>query len=132
MERRRRLFGAGSTAIGVSEITGSGAFSSVTADRDVDLLITADPDGLLGLDDRTPPDVREETGRVGFDHSQGQAVDGPGVNHTGVTLADAFVIRSASDRELNGWASLGEPNGNSVAPRDRALRAVEPSSKIGV
>ncbi|WP_152421099.1 hypothetical protein [Natronolimnohabitans innermongolicus] len=49
MERRKFLFGAGSTVIGASALVGSGAFSSVNAERSVDVETTADSSANLAF-----------------------------------------------------------------------------------
>jgi len=52
MERRKFMIGAGSTAIGASAIVGSGAFSTVWANRDVEAEVVGDSDANLGLEVR--------------------------------------------------------------------------------
>ncbi|TYL40325.1 hypothetical protein CV102_01745 [Natronococcus pandeyae] len=49
MERRKFLIGTGSTAIGASALVGSGAFSFVRAERDVELNVESDENAYLGL-----------------------------------------------------------------------------------
>lgn len=126
MDRRKFLLGAGSTAIGMSAIIGSGAISSITADRDVDLAIAADSNGYLGLEAGDSPYVREEDGLIVFDFDDTQGVAGDGLNNRAdTTLGDAFAIRNNSDRELNVWASFTDPDGNAIDPTSGAARSVE-------
>ena len=49
MERRKFMIGAGSTAIGASAIVGSGAFSSVNAERSARVETTEDSDANLAF-----------------------------------------------------------------------------------
>jgi len=49
MERRKFLLGAGSAAVGASAVIGSGAFTSVQADRTVTVETSADSDAYLRL-----------------------------------------------------------------------------------
>lgn len=50
MERRKFLVGLGGTAIGASAIVGSGAFSSVSAERNVSVQTTGDRGALLSFE----------------------------------------------------------------------------------
>ena len=50
MQRRNFLIGAAGTAIGGSALVGSGAFSSVEADRGVTVAVADDNDAYLGLE----------------------------------------------------------------------------------
>jgi len=60
MERRKLLVGMGSLAAGGAAATGTGAFSSVSANRTVDAAIVADENAYLQLtDDLSLPDQPE-------------------------------------------------------------------------
>ena len=50
LTRRKALAGIGIGAVGAAGVFGSGAFTSVTADRDVGIDIVEDSDGLLGVE----------------------------------------------------------------------------------
>ena len=50
MKRRNFLIGAGGSALGGSVLLGSGAFTSVEAQRNINIEVADDPDAYLGLD----------------------------------------------------------------------------------
>ncbi|MCY4731416.1 hypothetical protein KY092_12725 [Natronomonas gomsonensis] len=53
MERRKFLIGAGSAAVGASALVGSGAFTSVSAERTVSVNVADDNNAYLALDPTT-------------------------------------------------------------------------------
>jgi hypothetical protein len=80
MDRRKFLIAAGGTAIGTSALVGSGAFSAATVERDVDIAVVSDENGLLGLraGDTDLVNVGDDSGElsISFDLDNG----GDGVN----------------------------------------------------
>ena len=62
MERRKFLIGAGSLAAGGAAALGSGAFSSVEANRDVSANIASDDQALLALRDETNGAIVRQNG----------------------------------------------------------------------
>lgn len=127
MERRKFLIGAGSAAVGSSALVGSGAVSSITADRDADLRIATDANAYLGLEANPDHPYVTQTGdgviTFNFD---GSGVSGNGINNRAdTTLEDAFDINNQSDRSQFVWASFTDADGNAVDPTSGAARSVE-------
>ena len=99
MERRKFLIGAGALASGSAAAVGTGAFTSVSADRSVDIDVADDPNALLGIDASNASNGDYVVGT-----SNGAAVDisesnsnimGEGVNENATTvLRDLFDIRN--------------------------------------
>lgn len=83
MQRRKFLIGAGVLAAGGAAVTGSGAFSAMSAERDVNVDVVNDSNGLLAL--RVGPQmdsdvIREEDGEVKIDFTAGGSAGGVNVN----------------------------------------------------
>lgn len=72
MERRKFLLGAGSAAVGASAIVGSGAFSSVQADRALNLNVVTDDDAYLTLMPSGCPNGAYADLNAGAPHDQGR------------------------------------------------------------
>lgn len=79
MKRRTLLFGVGSTAIGGGTLVGSGAFSSASMEREANIDVVNDSDGLLALVDTTESEIvrQTEAGELTIDFTAGS---GEGVN----------------------------------------------------
>lgn len=106
--RRRVLFGVSSLVSGASVILGTGAFTSVQAERGVSVETTGDASAFLSLDatNATNGAYASETGDDGqlqidigdlSDSSRDQTVEagGSGVNKNAVTIIrDIFVVRN--------------------------------------
>lgn len=106
--RRRVLFGVSSLVSGASVILGTGAFTSVQAERGVSVETTGDASAFLSLDatNATNGAYASETGDDGqlqidigdlSDPSRDQTVEvgGSGVNKNAVTIIrDIFVVRN--------------------------------------
>ncbi|ELY76190.1 hypothetical protein [Natrinema pallidum] len=95
MQRRKFVIGMGALASGTAAVIGTGAFSSVEADRQVDVQVTEDANAYLGLDNSG------EANDMYFDTTGDEyAVDftdsgngGNGVNPNADTVAeDVFTI----------------------------------------
>jgi len=71
MERRKFIIGAGALATGSAAAVGTGAFSSVEADRNLTVEVDNDTEGFLGLEaaDDTPYVEEDDHGRIEFDFS---------------------------------------------------------------
>ena len=61
MKRRQFILGTGAAAAGGSALLGSGAFSSVEAERDVTVEVADDADGYLGLEPSDGPNSEYAT-----------------------------------------------------------------------
>jgi hypothetical protein len=65
MERRKFLLGAGSAAVGTSAVVGSGAFTSVSAERTIDVSVAGDDSAFLAVEPADTPNgdaYAEQTG----------------------------------------------------------------------
>lgn len=125
------LLGLGSLAAGGATVVGSGAVSSVTADRDVLLTIEGDDDAYLGLKagSNAGDFVRQKsdgTLEIAFDDSVSGAT-GTGINNRAdTTLSNAFEIHNQTDRTLYVYAGFAHPGtGDAVDPTSGAARSVE-------
>ncbi|WP_293031189.1 hypothetical protein [Natronococcus sp.] len=94
MERRKFLIGAGGTAIAASALVGSGAFTSVEADRDITIDVEDDSDAFLALSaaDTSNGDeyVEEEDGIISISITDTDA-GGEGVNRDATTTFDSLL-----------------------------------------
>jgi hypothetical protein len=129
MERRKFIIGVGSLAAGGAAAMGSGAFTSVEADRQVDVQVAEDANAYLGLDESG------EANDAYFDTSGDQyAVNfsdsgngGSGVNPNADTVAeDVFTIKnqgtqavevdlSSNDLEVQSNGSISAPSSDGIA-----------------
>ena len=92
MKRRTLVLGLGSIGLTGTSILGSGAFSSVQADRDVTVNVAGDADALLALEPSDGPngayaDIEGDTLALNFDGSA-EGVDGEGFNPNAFTRVD--------------------------------------------
>ena len=90
MERRKFLIGAAGTAIGGSALVGSGAFTSVEADRQVEVNVVDDADAYLGLSALDEPNseyVDESGDTVAIDITETDA-GGQGLNPNATTVIE--------------------------------------------
>jgi hypothetical protein len=100
MERRKFVLGVGALAAGGAAAVGSGAFTSVSANRDVTIDVADDSDALLGIDgsNASNGDYLIEGGQnvaaLDITDSNGNIV-GSGVNENSTTvLRDLFDIKN--------------------------------------
>ena len=108
MQRRNFLIGAAGTAIGGSALVGSGAFTSVTAERDVEVAVAEDADAFLSLspsDGANAAAFAEQTGdeeTIEFDIDEdAEGVDGSGLNPNATTvIAEIFDIENQGTQEV--------------------------------
>ncbi|MDR5673202.1 hypothetical protein RH858_08575 [Halalkaliarchaeum sp. AArc-GB] len=110
MERRKFVIGMGSLAAGGAAAMGSGAFSTVEADRTVSVSTANDADAYLGLtgdDDYVTDD--SGTGALTIDLGGPDNIgdgDGDGFNHDAYTLVEGVVTvenQSTADEILVGF-----------------------------
>ena len=114
MERRKFVIGLGALTTGTAAAVGSGAFTSVTADRDVEVAVAEDADAFLSL---SPSDgangaFAEQTGdeeTIEFSIAGGEedptgfddAPDGEGLNPNATTvIAEIFDIENQGTQEV--------------------------------
>ena len=138
MKRRTMLLGLGTAAGGLA--IGTGAFTSVTADRDVEVSVVEDDDAFLALDPLDNPgngeyaEIDDTTGEFFLDLT-GTEAGGSGLNPEAVTAAaDVFEVQNqgtdaveltltpantdASDEEVSGGALYLDEGDLSDAPAD--------------
>ena len=109
MQRRNFLIGAAGTAIGGSALVGSGAFTSVTAERDVEVAVAEDANAFLRLEaagsSNSEAFVEEEDGTIAIDITEteddGGETLGEGLNPNAETVIDdLFVIQNQGTQEI--------------------------------
>ena len=86
MERRKFIIGTGALATGTAAAMGTGAFSSVSANRDVTISVADDSDALLAFNktgEANDEYVTVDDGVVGIDVSES---DASGVNDNATTV----------------------------------------------
>jgi hypothetical protein len=90
MDRRKFLIGAGSIAAGSAAAMGTGAFTSVTAQRGVTVNVADDANALLALEAEDTPNgnayVGEHDGVVDLHFDENAGVDGDGLNQNAETI----------------------------------------------
>jgi len=113
MERRKFLIGAGSTAIGASALVGSGAFTSVSANRSLIVETADDADALLGIastGSANANDYVDDSGdavSITIESDEG----GDGVNDDATTyINDLLKITNQGTQNSYVWAE-GLPDG---------------------
>lgn len=132
MQRRNFLVGVGSTAIGASALVGSGAFTSVEADRAATVKTAADSKAYLRLEataDSPNGDYayEDDAGRLKLDlSSSNDSLSGDGVNPDAVTnVDDVFVIQNQGTQAVDVWIAGA---GSNVAFEDSSGNSLEDSS----
>jgi hypothetical protein len=112
MNRRKFILGVGGVSVGSAGVIGTGAFSNITADRDVTLRIAADNNGYLEFDPVSELTTIPHGGVTEFDLTQFNEipdVDGKGFNKRSVfeitgTSRDqyegVFALRNQADRQI--------------------------------
>lgn len=104
MERRKFMIGVGVLATGSSAAVGTGAFTSVEANRDIAVDVVDDADAFLGLEaaesDNADAFVVDDGGTIGIDVSETDA-GGEGVNGGAATaLDDLFVVTNQGTSDV--------------------------------
>ena len=122
MERRKFLIGVGGTAIGGSALIGSGAFTSVEAQRDVTIEVAGDADAYLQL---SPSDGIHGKNYADYGEDGTLYVDvadsgngGEGLNRNANTIMrDVFEICNHGKQEVYVWVE-GVPEGMGIFTDD--------------
>lgn len=106
MQRRKFLIGAAGTAVGGSALVGSGAFTSVEADRSVQVDVADDSEAYLALEGKNTPNGNEYVeddgtgGTLSLDFSETE-VGGEGLNQDAETkIRDLFEIQNQGSQEV--------------------------------
>ena len=109
MRRRQLLFGVGTAAVGVSAFVGSGAFTSIGADRAATIETAPDSEAYLRMepnDDHPNGDYasRMADGRIRIDVNGNVDVDGKGVNPDAETvIEDVFAVQNQGTQGVGLW-----------------------------
>ncbi|MFU8869161.1 oxidoreductase [Natronococcus sp.] len=111
MERRKFLIGAGGTAIGASALVGSGAFSFVRAERDLDVEVVNDKDAYLGLEATSEYASGTGDGQLELDWASDNGEGGKGLNENADSrFDDVFKIinQGTNDARISFHDTEGE------------------------
>lgn len=106
MQRRKFVISAGALAAGGSLALGTGAFSSVEAERDVTVTVSEDASAYLGIQPGDGPngdyaDTTDSDALAINLTGDNDAVDGEGINANAVTgISDLFTIRNQGTQEI--------------------------------
>lgn len=106
MKRRNVLAALGALSAGGAVVAGTGAFTSVSANRDVTVQVADDASAFLRIDDTgnaSSEYVTENGGEFGIDLTSSNPTDagGQGVNANATTvIADLFEIQNQGTQEI--------------------------------
>lgn len=108
MDRRKFLVGTGSLVAGAGALVGSGAFSTVEADRAASVETTADSEAYLRLEPADGPNgtyaKKDRQGRLEININGNQDVEGHGVNPKATTtMDDVFVVENQGTQPVDFW-----------------------------
>jgi len=109
MNRRKFLIGAGSLAAGSAAAMGTGAFTSVSADRTVSVNVADDANSFLALDttDAANSDYVQTGGgqvNIQLSNSDNYTEGAAGVNQNAITrIFDLFKIRNQGTQAVKVW-----------------------------
>ena len=125
MERRKFIIGAGALATGSAAAVGTGAFSSVEANRDVNVDVTGDASAYLGLIPTSAyaqnPSGSSEI-RLNFNDDSDPAGGGEGLNADGITTFNSvFEIQNQGDNSVRigiDKSGLANPGRWHFVPKD--------------
>jgi len=131
MERRKFVVGLGSLAAGGAAVMGSGAFSEVQANRDIEVAVEDDADAFLKLEPHSGPNgaSAEETGDPGtiefnFDDTA-TGVGGNGLSDEAFyNFEDVFVIRNRGTQAVGVQLKFLADDGTPFVPGNPALASV--------
>ena len=104
MERRKFVIGAGALATGSAAAVGTGAFSSVTADRETTIDIAGDEDAFLALSVEDTEYARIDENDLLVLEFTGEADDGEGINKAATTRFDDVIsVENQGSEEVDIW-----------------------------
>lgn len=116
MQRRKMLAGLGSLAAGGAAAMGSGAFSSVIANRNVDLRVANDNSAYLRLSPNSQYVFQNSDGLLEFDltaNNNNISGGGDGLNGTAdTTIEDAFTIENQGSNPVYVWMASYDYDSN--------------------
>ena len=116
MERRKFVIGAGALATGSAAAVGSGAFTSVEADRSLEVETVGDANALLGIDEVSDSSNSEYVSTTGDTVSIDISTDdGDGLNRDALTkILDLLEITNQGTQDVYVFAQ-GLPDGVRLA-----------------
>lgn len=104
MERRKFLIGAGALASGSAAAVGTGAFTSVSADRNVSVGLAGDDNALLEIapsDGKNAAYATQDGDTLEINIDDTNDVDGAGLNDDARTIIrDVFKIRNSGTQDV--------------------------------
>ena len=109
MQRRKFMLGMGAVAAGGAAALGTGAFTSVQADRSLSVNVAGDSDAFLRLMPSDGPngryaEITNNTLELNFD-DEAQGVGGSGLNDQARTIIrNVFEIRNSGTQSVYVWA----------------------------
>jgi len=116
MQRRNLLIGMGSLTVGGAAAVGTGAFTSVEADRTVNVAVADDANAYLGLDDI---DSSPNSQYINTDNEQivlnldSTDNGGRGFNADAETRIDDLIrVSNQGTQTINVWVTLDDGNGS--------------------
>jgi hypothetical protein len=136
MRRRRLLLGVGSVASATAFVTGSGAFTSVAANRSLDIAVSDDGTALLRLAPCEGPNgayVVKRGGTTRLDLSSANSdVEGTGVNANATTVIDDILaIENQGTQPVGVWLDPPKPVTNANGdPAVKFYRGGDPDKGI--
>ncbi|MES3160231.1 MAG: DUF1102 domain-containing protein [Halorubrum sp.] len=129
MERRKFIIGAGALATGSAAAIGSGAFTSVQADRDISIEVADDDDAFLALQVNDGPNsaYAEETGgtiEFNFD-GDANTEGGSGISDEAFwNFEDVFAIQNQGTQSVGVQLEFLDEDGDQFMPGNPALASV--------
>lgn len=125
MERRKLVIGLGSLAAGGAAAMGTGAFTSVTADRDAEIDLEDDADAYLGLEagsengwavQTTGGSSADGTMMIEMNGQSSSGGGGTGVNANAVNVFDdVFRIQNQSNGQKYVWVEFTKAGGGATS-----------------
>lgn len=106
MNRRNLLIGIGTAAVGTGGVLGSGALTSVEAERSVDVKTVGDANALIGLEGDgtyvTDPTGTDSTLSINIGNALSSSTDAEGLNDNAVTSINPVVtVTNNSNTDIN-------------------------------
>ena len=133
MERRKFVIGAGALATGSAAALGTGAFSSVEADRDFTVKVAEDANAYLGLEPGSGPTANEivDDGGDIVELDFGDLGHGDGINKRATTVfEDVLRVTNQGTNKVYLW-TLAPQSGDGSDRADRTRLFVNTGSDLG-
>jgi hypothetical protein len=114
MQRRKFIAGVGSLAAGAAAVTGTGAFTSVSAERSVSLSVVGDQNAYLGIETKSgSPYATQTNDGVELDFTGNG--EGQGLNTDAFTKFNELItVRNNGSENVALWLNDGNSRSDSV------------------